>query len=346
MSTSLCRFKPQAVMAVPTRSATKENFMSSLRFLLIVFTAVLSLPALAQYPNKPIKIVVPYPPGGSTDVVARLIGQKLQETWKQPVVVENRAGASGMIGTDIVAKSAPDGYTLLLAASGPQAVNISLFPKIPYDPVKDFAPITLVVSLPLLMVAPTSLPANNAREFIAWARDNKDKANYCSIGPGTPSHLAGELFKSMTGADVAHIPYKGSGPALIDTMGGVCSVLFDSALSSGPHVKSGKLKVLATGSKARLGSWPDVPTLAESGLPGYEAYTWGALVAPAGTPRDIVARLQAEVSRILALPDVKQKLEAQGAIPEGGSSEQLATFIQAEIGKWAKVIKDGNIKAD
>ena len=320
--------------------------MFSVRFLFFVFIAVMSFSAWAQYPNKPIKIVVPYPPGGSTDVVARLIGQKLQESWKQPVVVENRAGASGMIGTDLVAKSAPDGYTLLLAASGPQAVNISLFPKIPYDPVKDFVPITLVVTLPLLMVAPASLPANNAREFIAWVRANKDKANYCSIGPGTPSHLAGELFKSMTGADVAHIPYKGSGPALIDTMGGVCSVLFDSALSSGPHVRSGKLKVLATGSKSRLNSWPDVPTLSESGLPGYDAYSWGALLAPAGTPKDIVVKLQAEVSRILALPDIKQKLEAQGANAEGGSSEQLATLIQTEIVKWSKVIKDGNIKAD
>ena len=320
--------------------------MSSLRFLFFVFTAVMSFSAWAQYPIKPIKIVVPYPPGGSTDVVARLIGQKLQESWKQPVVVENRAGASGMIGTDLVAKSTPDGYTLLLAASGPQAVNISLFPKIPYDPIKDFVPITLVVTLPLLMVAPPSLPANNAREFIAWARANKDKANYCSIGPGTPSHLAGELFKSMTGVDVAHIPYKGSGPALIDTMGGVCSVLFDSALSSGPHVRSGKLKVLATGSKSRLNSWPDVPTLSESGLPGYDAYSWGALLAPAGTPKDIVVKLQAEVSRILALPDIKQKLEAQGANAEGGSSEQLATLIQTEIVKWSKVIKDGNIKAD
>ena len=307
--------------------------MSSLRFLLFVFMAVMSFSAWAQYPIKPIKIVVPYPPGGSTDVVARLIGQKLQESWKQPVVVENRAGASGMIGTDLVAKSAPDGYTLLLAASGPQAVNISLFPKIPYDPVKDFVPITLVVTLPLLMVAPALLPANNAREFIAWVRANKDKANYCSIGPGTPSHLAGELFKSMTGADVAHIPYKGSGPALIDTMGGVCSVLFDSALSSGPHVRSGKLKVLATGSKSRLNSWPDVPTLSESGLPGYDAYSWGALLAPAGTPKDIVVKLQAEVSKILALPDIKQKLEAQGANAEGGSSEQLTTLIQTEIVK-------------
>lgn len=209
--------------------------MSSLRLMLIVLASVFALPALAQYPNKPVKIVVPYPPGGSTDIVARLIGQKLQESWKQPVVVENKGGASGMIGTELVARSPADGYTLLMAGSGPQSVNVSLFPKIAYDPVKDFSPITLVVSLPLLMVAPTSLPASNAREFIAWARENKGKANYCSIGPGTPSHLAGELFKSMTGADMAHIPYKGSGPAIIDTIGGVCSVLFDSALSSGPH---------------------------------------------------------------------------------------------------------------
>jgi tripartite-type tricarboxylate transporter receptor subunit TctC len=212
--------------------------------------------------------------------------------------------------------------------------------------VRDFAPVTLMSVNPLLMVVPASSPFTTAQEFIAWARDNKTKANYCSIGPGSPSHLAAELFKSMAGVDMTHIPYSGSGPALTATIGGVCSVLFDSVLSAGPHVKSGKLKVLATGNKQRLASWPQVPTLAESGLPGFEAFTWGALLAPAGTPPDVVSRLQAETARIMALPEVRQKIEDMGALPGGGSSADLDAFTRSEISKWAKVIKDGNIKPD
>ena len=320
--------------------------MKYLRAALLLAAGVFAAAAQAAYPDKPIRIIVPYPPGGTTDLLTRLIGQKLSESLKQPVVVDNRAGGAAMIGSDLAAKAAPDGYTLLSTGAGPHVINVSLFARIPYDPVRDFAPVTLMSINPLLMVVPASSPINSAQEFIAWAKENRSKANYCSIGPGSPSHLAAELFKSSAGVDMTHIPYSGSGPALTATIGGVCSVLFDSVLSSGPHVKSGKLKVIATGNRERLTSWPQVPTLAESGLAGYEAFTWGALLAPAGTPPEIVARLQAEVSRIMNLPEVRQRIEDMGALPGGGTSSELDAFTRSEIRKWAKVIRDGNIKPE
>ena len=318
----------------------------SIRNTLAVLAALLALGAHAAWPEKTIRIVVPYPPGGSTDILTRLLAQKLTESLKQSVVVDNRAGGAAMIGSDFVAKSAPDGYTLLSGGAGPQAINLSLFAKMPYDPLKDFAPVTLVSLLPLLMVVPASLPVNTAQEYIAWARQNKDGANFCSISNGSPSHLAGELFKSTAGIEMTHIPYSGSGPAIIATIAGTCSVLFDSVLSSGPHVKSGKFKVLATAYRQRLPSWPGVPTLAESGMPGFDASTWGALYAPASTPQDIIDRLQSELAWIFALPDIRQKLDDMGALPGGGTTAELDAFGRAEIRKWAKVIKDGNIKAE
>lgn len=320
--------------------------MKPLRAALLTAAVLFAASVQAGYPEKPIRIIVPYPPGGTTDLLTRLIGQKLSDSLKQPVMVDNRAGGAAMIGSDLAAKAAPDGYTLLSTGAGPHVINVSLFPKIPYDPVKDFAPITLMSINPLLMVVPASSPHHTAQEFIAWAREHKDQANYCSIGPGSPSHLAAELFKASAGIQMTHIPYSGSGPALNAAIGGVCSVLFDSVLSAGPHVKSGRLKVLATGNKQRLASWPQVPTLAESGLAGYEAFTWGALLAPAGTPPEVVTRLQVEVAKIMAMPDVKQRIEDMGALPGGGSSADLDQFTRAEIRKWAKVIKDGNIKPD
>lgn len=311
----------------------------------ILLVAAITAAAHAEYPEKPIKIVVPYPPGGATDAVARIIGQKLQEQFKQPVIVENRAGASAIIGTEVVAKSSPDGYTLLMTASGPHAINVSLFPKLPYDPIKDFAPVILTSVLPLLMVAPAS-QQGDIKDFIKWARENPGKGNYCSVGLATPSHLAAEMFKAMANVDLVHVPYKGSGPAVMDTIAGVCNVLFDNAMSSGPHVKSGKLKALAAATKNRLSSWPNVPTLDESGLTNYEAYTWTALLAPAGTPKSIIASLQSEVSKILKMQDVRGKIEAQGAEPGGGSSEELSAFTEAEIQKWGRIIKNANIKME
>lgn len=321
---------------------SKRQVLTCTMLLLAAFT----LGANAAYPEKAIRIVVPYPPGGTTDILTRLVAQKLSESFKQPVVVDNRSGGAAMIGSDIVAKSAPDGYTLLSTGAGPHVINVSLFPKMPYDPLKDFSSITLMSINPLLMVVPADLPVNTAQQFTAWARENEKKANYCSIGAGSPSHLAAELFKSMSGVEMTHIPYSGSGPAIIAAISGTCAVLFDSVLSSGPHVKSGKLKVLATGNKQRLPSWPNVPALADSGLPGFEAFTWGALLAPAGTPKDIIDKLQSEMAKIFAMPDVRQRVEELGALPGGGTPAELDAFSRSEMRKWAKVIKDGNIKPD
>ena len=320
--------------------------MKTIRTALLVLAAAFAATAHAAYPDKPIRIVVPYPPGGTTDMLTRLVAQKLSESLKQPVIVDNHAGGAAMIGSDLVAKSAPDGYTLLSTGAGPHAINVSLFPKIPYDPLRDFSSVTMMSINPLLMVVPAAMPVNTVQEFIGWAKENPTKANYCSIGLGSPSHLAAELFKPLAGIEMTHIPYSGSGTAITAAIGGVCSVLFDSVLSSGQHVKSGKLKVLATGNKQRLPAWPNVPTLAEAGLPTFEAFTWGAMVAPAGTPPEIVARLQTEIARIFAMPDVRQKIEDMGALPGGGTSAELDSFTRSEIRKWAKIIKDGNIKSE
>lgn len=297
-----------------------------------------------DYPDRPVRIIVPYPAGGSTDILTRLLGKGLTQRWGQAVVVENRGGASGIIGTEAAARSEPDGYTLLMNGSGPHTVNISLFDKLPYDPVRDFAPVVRGMTIPLLMVAPANAPYGDVKSFIAWARQHPQTANYCSIGPGSPSHLAGELFKSMSGlSHLTHVPYKGSGPAIIDTISGTCNVMFDAALSSGPQVKNGKMKLLAIGTEQRDPSWPNTPTVSESGLPGFSAYTWSALFAPAGTPPAIVRKIQQDADVVLQSEEVKKALLEQGAQPGGGTSEDLKKFVDSEIAKWAKVIKDSHI---
>lgn len=306
-----------------------------------------ALQVQAAWPEKSVRIVVPYPPGGTTDILTRLLAQKLSDTWKQPVLVDNRPGGAAMIGSDLVAKAPADGYTLLSTGAGPHAINISLFPKIPYDPLKDFSSISLLSVNPLLMVVPAQLPVNTVAEFVAWVKANPSQANYCSIGAGSPSHLAAELFKSMTGLSLTHVPYSGSGTAIIAAIGGVCSVLFDSVLSSGPQVRNGKLKALATGNRQRLSSWPQTPALDEMpGLQGYEAFTWGALLAPAGTPAEAITRINTDVTRILAMPEVRQRIEELGAIASPTTPQELDAFTRSEMRKWAKVIKDGNIKPD
>jgi tripartite-type tricarboxylate transporter receptor subunit TctC len=320
------------------------------RTILLAAPALLATPAIAQgpwAPDRPMRIVVAFPPGGSTDVVSRLIAEQLGTALGQPVVVENRGGASGMIGTEFVSRAAPDGLTLLMTAAGPQAINPSLFPNVPYDPVRGFASIILVAIYPLLMVTPTNRRPNTVAEFIAHAKANAGRLNYCSIGTGQPSHLAAELFKMRTGIEMTHVPYRGSGPAVTATVAGECDVLFDSALSSGPQVRGGRLKGLAVTTGQRLASWPELPTVAEAGpLPGYDAYTWNALVAPAGTPAAAIARINAEVGRILASPRFSEALQAQGAVPGGGTPQEMARFLEAEIAKWAAVIKAGNIRPD
>lgn len=305
--------------------------------------------ALAQasaYPTKPIRMIVPFPPGGPTDVVARLIGIKLSERWGQQVVIDNRAGAGGTIGAEMAARAAPDGHTLVMGSTANMAVNVTLYPKLSYDPVKDFIPVNLAAITPNLFVVHPSHPANNVREFIALAKAKPGTINYATGGVGTPSHLAAELFKTMAGIEMNHVPYKGSIPALTDIMGGQVTLMFDSMASALPLVQSGKLKALAqTGSK-RVGALPDLPTVAESGLPGYEVAGWFGVFAPAGTPREVVNKLSTEISRILALPDVKARYSALGAEPGPGNPDEFAAFLKSEITKWAKVIRESGAKLD
>jgi len=325
-----------------------KNGFRVLRAVAYALALLASGGAQAQaYPERAIRWVVPYPPGGSTDILTRIIGQKMNESWGQPVVVENRGGASGIIGVEAAAKAAPDGYTLLMTASGPHAINPSLFPKVPYDPLKSFSSITLVAKLPMLLLVHPGIPANNVREFVAWAKAQQGKAVFASIGSGTPSHLAMELFKQMAGVELTHVPYKGSGPALTALIGGQeAPVMFDSVLSSLPHVKSGKLKAIAVSTAERLPALPDVPTVAEGGLAGFDAYTWTAAVAPAGVPADRMDKIVNEIVRILKLPDVREKIAGQGAIPVGNSPQEFTAFTQSEIEKWGKVIRSANVKPD
>ncbi len=309
----------------------------------------LAQPAAAQapaYPTKAIRLVVPFPPGGATDILARNVAQKLSETWGQSVVVDNRPGAGGNIGSELVAKAAPDGYTLEMGTVGTHAINASLYSKMPYDHVKDFAPIILVAGVPNVLVVNPSLPVNSVQELIAYAKANPGKLNFASSGPGTSIHLSGELFKVMAGVQMTHVPYKGSAPALQDLLGGQVQLMFDNLPPSLPQIKGGKLRALAVTSLTRAPALPDVPTIAESGLPGFEASSWFGILAPAGTPPAIIAKVNAEVAKWLASPEGKEKLVAIGANAAGGSPEDFARHIQVETAKWAKVVKESGAKVD
>ena len=298
------------------------------------------------YPTKPIRIVVPFPAGGTTDVLARAAAQKLAETLGQPAVVDNRPGAGGNIGAELVAKSAPDGYTLLMGTVGTHAINPGLYPKLPYDHVKDFAPVILVAGVPNVLVINPALPVNSVPELIAYAKANPGKLNFASSGNGTSIHLSAELFKTMAGVQMTHVPYKGSAPALQDLVGGQVQLMFDNLPSSLALIKGGKLKALAVTSGARAAALPDVPTLAESGLPGFEASSWFGLLAPTGTPSSVIAKLNGEIAKWLATPEAKEKLLAQGANAAGGTAEEFAQFIAAETAKWQKVVKESGAKVD
>jgi tripartite-type tricarboxylate transporter receptor subunit TctC len=305
-------------------------------------------PAVAQgtYPNKPVRLVVPFPAGGTTDILARAAAQKLSEAWGQQVIVDNRPGAGGNIGADIVAKAAPDGYTLLMGTVGTHAINPSLYAKMPYDHVKDFAPVILVAGVPNVLVVNPDLPIKTVAELIAYAKANPGKLNFASSGSGTSIHLSGELFKVMAGVQMTHVPYKGSAPALTDLMGGQVQLMFDNLPSSLPQIKGGKLRAVAVTSTTRAAALPDVPTVAESGLPGFEASSWFGILAPAGTSKEIIAKINADVQKWLASPEAKEKLLGQGANAAGGSPEDFAKHIQAETAKWAKVVKESGAKVD
>ncbi len=298
------------------------------------------------YPNRPVKILVPFPAGQATDLVARALGQKLSESLGQPFVVENKAGAGGIIGTELVAKSAPDGYTLLIGSSGPLAVNPGLYSKLPYDSIKDFAPITLAVTVPLFLVAHPSFPANSVKELVSYAKSKPGRVDYASGGNGVTNHLAMELFKSTAGLFMVHVPYKGGPPALTDLIAGQVSVMFETGPGALPHVKTGRLKALAVGSVTRSSAMPNLPTVAESGYPGFDAVAWIGLVAPAGTLQPIINKLNAEVVKALKMPDIRERFLALGADPVGNSPEEFGSYIKSEIAKWGKVVKSSGAKVD
>ena len=311
-----------------------------------LLTAAFAAPALAQsYPAKPVRIVVPYPPGGPNDIVARTVGQKLSEQLGQPVIVDNKPGASGNIGAESVAKSPADGYTLLLLTTG-HTINPSLYPKLGYDLEKDLAPVTQLTAGPMVVVANPSLPAKNIKELISLAKAKPGSLNFGSAGNGSSTHLAPELFSSMAGIKMNHIPYKGSAPALTDLMAGQIQVAFDFMISAMPHVKSGKIKALAVTSTTRSPAAPDLPTVAESGVPGFEVIGWNGLVVPARTPKDAVAKLNAELKKALDQPDTKERFAAQGFSATWTTPEKFGAYIESEHAKWAKVVKDSGAKID
>ena len=300
----------------------------------------------ASYPDRPIRLVVPFPPGGGSDITARTIAQKLGESLGQTIIADNRGGAGGNIGTDIVAKSVPDGYTLVMALSGPFSINGSLMGKLPFDPLKDFALITLAGATPNLLVAHPALAANSVKELIALAKASPGKLNFASSGLGTPAQLAGELFNTMAGVKLVHVPYKGAAPALTDLLAGQVQMMFSTMPPALPQVKAGKLKAIAVTSAKRSLTTPELPTIAEAGLPGFEATTWYGMAAPAGTPKAIIARLNAEVIKVLHMPDVHERLLAQGTEASGTTPEAFAAFIKVETEKWAKVVKASGARAE
>jgi len=325
-----------------------RSFVSLLFSLLALFAGS----AGAQpYPSHPVRLIVPFPAAGTTDIIARLIGTELQRMWGQPVVVENRAGAGGVIGTDVAAKSANDGYTLLMGTVGTLAINLPLYAqnnnKLPYHPLNDFVAITNVAAVPNVMVVPASLPANNVKEFIELARSRPGSLNMASSGNGTSIHLTGELFKSLTKTYMVHLPYRGSAPALQDMLGGSIQVMFDNLTSSLPHVRSGKLKALAVTSTVRSPALPDVPTMEEAaGLKGFDATAWFGLVAPAGTSREIVNKIRNDVAKALESAEVREKFAMQGALPVGDAPEQFTAYIRSEVDKWTQVVKFSGAKID
>lgn len=318
----------------------------STRFFFSVLVALAVTTAAAQgYPNKPIRIIVPYPPGGGADITARPIAQMLSERWNQPVIVENRGGASGIIGAEMVAKAPPDGYTLLVSASAEVALDAALFPKMPYDPVRDLAPITLATMTPMALVVHPSVPVTSLQEYIAYAKAKPGSMIFGSIGAGSVHHFAGEWLKMLAKVDIVHVPYKGSGPLIVDLLGGHASSGFATLLPAMQHVKTGKLRAIAVTTGKRVPLLPDVPAIAET-LPGFDITQWNAVWAPAGTPKDVLDKLSGEIIRIVHSADYKARMSEQGSEAVGSTPSELAAFQKAEIEKYRKIALQANIRAE
>jgi tripartite-type tricarboxylate transporter receptor subunit TctC len=321
--------------------------ISAVSMLLLFLGGAVSHPVHAEpYPAKPIRFVVPYPAGGPLDTVARLLAQKVTQSTRQPVIVDNKPGAGGNIGADAVAKAAPDGYTILMGAVATHAINPTLYASIPYDPIRDFAPVTQVASTPNVLVVHPSIPASNVQEFIAYAKANPGKLNFGSGSTGSAGHLAGELFKTMAGVDMTHVPYKGAAPAMQDLIGGQIQLMFDNLASSLTQVRAGKVKALAVTTSKRTALAPELPTIAESGLPGFDISTWFGIFVPAGTGREVVEKLHGEFARALAAPDVRERMLNLGAEPVGSAPAEFAAYIRSEADKYARVIKASGARVD
>jgi len=305
----------------------------------VLVAGSVSIACAQNYPVKPVRFIAPFPPGGSTDFLARIVALKISEAMGQQVVVENRGGAGGTIGVEAAARAAPDGYTIVMGHIGTFGVNPTLYPKLPYDAIKSFAPITLLAMVPNAMVVHPSLPARSVKEFVALARAKPKQLLYGSGGNGSAAHLAAAYFELLAKVQLIHVPYKGTGPALIDLVAGQTSMMITGMPAVMPHVRSGRLRLMAVGTDKRLAQFPDLPTIAEAGVPGYDATQWYGVLAPAATPRDIVMKLNTEMKKALALPDVREKLAADGTVPVGNTPEEFGAHIRAEIARWAPVVK-------
>jgi tripartite-type tricarboxylate transporter receptor subunit TctC len=325
----------------------RERAARSSLVLLCATLAVIVLPAAAlQYPARPVRLVLGFAPGGASDTMARVVAIRLSENLGQPVVIDNRAGAGGNIAAEIVAHSAPDGYTMLLGNNGILAVNVSLYPKLGFDPVKDFAPVVLIASQPNILVVHPAVTAGSVKDLVALAKSKPGQLNYASPGNGTTGHLAAELFKRMVGVEYTIIPFKGGGPAALAMLSGECQFTFATALSVQPHIKAGKLRALAVTTAKRSASFPGLPTVAEAGVPGFDAITWHGIVVPAGTPKPVIARLNGEFNKLLQAADMRERLMVLGSDIIGGEPKQLTDYMRVEIPRWAKVIKESGAKAE
>jgi tripartite-type tricarboxylate transporter receptor subunit TctC len=322
---------------------TFRSFLSAALAMAVCATAAAQTPT---YPNRPIRMVVPFPPGGGADIAARTVALKLSERWGQQVIVDNRGGAAGNIGTEIVSRAAPDGYTLLMGTTGPFTINATLYPKLAFDPAKDFTPVVLVAPTSFVLVVHPAVPAGSVRELVELARRQPGKLTFGSSGVGGPPHLAGELLRSMAGIDIVHVPYKGAGLVLTDLLGGQLTMAFADMIAVAPHTRAGKMKALAITTANRNSRLPELPTLSESGVPGYAVLGWSGLLVPSGTPAGIVRRLNTEVLGILKLPDVQERLASDGSDFGANSPEWFAAFIRTESAKWAKVIKASGARAE